>query len=294
MKNALDPIIDTIVQALENGVAPWRESWQAYGGLRALRSTKEPFRGINQLNLSTIGAIRGYTSPVWLTYNQAQEAGGNVRKAEKSTPAVLVKSRAVDAGTEGEDQSFRTYMKVYPVFNACQCDGLPDDLMNIAKIEHSTPDHTILDYLPAMGVRLVEDGRDPCYFPSTDTIHMPKATAFTSLEEWIGTLAHETIHSTGHERRLNRQTLAEYKTQRPAEELVAEIGAAFLATDLGFPPSQTTWDNHMAYVGSWAKLLKNDRGALSQAVFNARKACDFIISAKANCIGNGNILEEVA
>jgi antirestriction protein ArdC len=292
MTSALDPIIDTIVQALEAGVAPWRKSWEAYGGLRALRNTKEPFRGINQLNLATIGALRGYSSPVWLTYNQAQEAGGNVRKGERSTPGLLYKTRQVD--DDQDEQSFRAYIKAYPLFNACQCDDLPDDLMNVERVAHSSPEHPILACLPAIGVHLSEDGRDPCYIPVSDTIHMPAASAFTSLEEWLGTLSHEVVHSTGHPGRLNSETLVKYGENRPAEELVAEIGAAFLATDLGFQPSQTTWDNHLAYVGSWAKLLKNDRAALSKAVFNARKACDFILEARSNRNADDARLAEAA
>lgn len=274
MKPALDPIVDMIIASLEQGVAPWRQTWETFGGLHALRHNKVPFTGLNQLTLSMVAAVRGYSSTVWLTYNQARELGAQVRRGERSTPGCIFKPAKKD---EDEDQEVRGYVKVYPLFNADQCDNVPQDLLTKTELPPATQ-HDVIELIAKTGMTIVQDGRMPHYQPLRDEIHLPPASMFESVDEWVGTLLHEAGHGTGHKNRLARQTLADYTGEnRVMEELIAEIFSLLIATRLNIPPSKATQDNHLAYIGSWAKLIRKDRNKLSEAVGAAQRAVDYFI-----------------
>lgn len=280
MKPALEPFVDMIIASLEQGVVPWRQTWKTYGGFYAVRNNGVQFRGVNQLILSTTQTVRGYASPVWLTYNQALDAGGQVRKGMKGTAALLYRPTANDDQDQGDgDGKPKFYSKVYSLFNADQCDGLSAE-MTSPTAKHSSPPHKVIDMIKSMGVKFVEDGAMPHYSRLTDSIHMPAASAFETEAEWVGTALHESAHSTGAEHRLNRPSLIDYVgDNRVFEELVAEIAAAMMGGVLGLPPSQATWDNHVAYIGSWAKYLKNDRNKILEAGSAAQAACDYLTAS---------------
>lgn len=280
-KSAFDPIIDTIIEALEKGVAPWRQTWETCGGLVAVRNNLVPFTGFNQLTLSLVQSQRGYTSPVWLTYNQAQEAGGQVRKGERNTPGLLFKQSATKDSDDEVSDAPKAYAKVYALFNACQCDGLPAELMRRAEVPSATS-HDVIDLIEACGMTIVQDGSMPRYNIMTDRIHMPPAAMFETMEEWVGTALHECAHGTGAPSRLNRTSLIDYTgDNRSIEELVAELSAYRLATALNFPPSTATQDNHIAYLAGWAEIIKRDRAKLAEAAALSQRAVDYILSKRA-------------
>ncbi len=278
MKPALDPIVDMIIAQLDEGVAPWRQTWETFGGLHALRHNKVPFTGLNQLTLSMVAAVRGYSSTVWLTYNQALECGAQVRRGERSTPGCLFKPVKVE---DPDCDETRGYIKVYPLFNADQCDNVPVDLLTKPELPPATQ-HEVVWLIEKTGMKIIQDGRSPHYQPGRDEIHLPPATMFESMDEWVGTLLHEAGHGTGHQTRLARPTLADYSGQsRVMEELVAELFSLMVATRLNIPPSKATQDNHMAYIEGWAKLIRNDRNKLSEAVGAAQRAVDYFIGKTA-------------
>jgi antirestriction protein ArdC len=277
-------VTDAIIASLEAGVAPWKKGWISRPNPTNVVSGR-PYRGINWWTLAIVADKKGYDSPYWLTYKQATERGGQVRKGEKGTAIVFWKiAHWQDA--EGDDRS-APLLRYYTVFNADQCDGLtvPDVPMrtdvNVADIA-AARDHvlnvwratgnSIPKFLDAVGTI----GDTPHYSPTLDYIMLPDDDRFHTVDDYVGALLHEAAHSTGHESRLHRWDGKRHEfgcNDYAEEELVAEIGAAMIAARLGLPISM---DNSAAYVASWLKRLKDDRALLIAAAQRAQKATDWI------------------
>jgi antirestriction protein ArdC len=274
-----------IVASLEQGVRPWLKPWNAEHAAgritRPLRGNGVPYQGINVLMLWGAAVERGYAAPIWMTFKQALELGGCVHKGEKGSQVVYAStfSRTETDGESG-DESERDipFLKGYTVFNVEQIDGLPahfnapaeprlDPVQRIAHVEQ---------FFSATGATVRHGGNQAYYSVASDVVQMPFFETFKDAESYYATLAHELTHWTRHPSRLDRS----FGRKRfgdegyAMEELVAELGAAFLFADLGLTPGPR--EDHAAYIGNWLNVLKNDKRAIFTAASHAQRAADFL------------------
>jgi antirestriction protein ArdC len=277
MQDVYQVITDRIVSMLESGQIPWERSWSTLGGAPRSFVSKKAYRGINTWMLG----CSHYDSPFWLTFNQAKAKGGKVRKGEKGTPVVFWKRWKTKDKQSGEEKII-PMLKMYYVFNANQVEG----------IEFPTPEARNPEAQPLETCETIVNGfatrptinkgfGRACYIPSADRVEMPHVVQFNSEEEYYSVLFHELIHSTGHKDRLNRfaqenNTNHSFgSTSYAKEELVAEMGAAFLCGHAGI--MNRTVQNSAAYIQGWLKSLKNDKKLVVQAAGQAQKASDLIL-----------------
>ena len=275
-----------ILAELENGAAPWVKPWSATPGrnIPFNAATGNAYSGGNVVLLWMAQASCGFTSPQWLTFKQALDLGGNVRKGEKSVATVIkvlqLKGKPKEGDTSEDGKTFTT-IKAYAVFNVAQCDGLPDRVMNPepAKPRHADErDATIDEFIAATGCDFRADvgGNQACYVPSRDFIAMPAFEAFNSAASYYATAFHEMGHWTGHASRLDRQFGKRFGDQAyAAEELVAELTAAFLCAEFSVDGEL----RHAGYIEHWAKLVRSDPRAFFTAASAAQKAADYMRGA---------------
>lgn len=272
-----------IVAALETGTRPWLKPWTGNGiPTRPLRQNGIPYRGINTVLLWMETAAKGYGSPFWLTFKQAAALGAHVRRGEKSSLVVYAGAIERTEQTESGEEKERhiPFMKGYAVFNAEQIEGLPAHYHPAVAARPSLSDAERLPqvdaFFAATGAEIRESTRGAFYSPTEDYIGMPPFGAFVSAEAHATVLAHECVHWTRHATRLNRdfgrKSWGDEGYAR--EELVAELGSAFLAADLGL--SIEPREDHAAYISSWIKVLQNDKRAIFQAASYAEKAVAFL------------------
>jgi antirestriction protein ArdC len=286
-------ITDRIVRELEQGVRPWLKPWNAGNGegriVRPLRANGIPYQGINVLMLWSEASEKGFGSATWMTFKQALELKAHVRKGESGSLVVyadkIIRTETTEAGEEADHAI--PFMKGYTVFNTEQIEGLPEQFYaapasrgaSVPRIERADR------FFAATGANLVHGGSRACYVPRTDNIHMPCIDFFRDSESYYATLAHEMTHWTKHETRLNR----DFGRKRfgdegyAMEELVAELGSAFLSADLELTPEVR--DDHAAYIGSWIKALKGDKRAIFTAASHAQRAADFLNALQTTCTG---------
>lgn len=275
-----ESVTERILEQLGKGVIPWRKEWKYSGpvGLPYNRLSGKPYRGINVLLLLSAG----FTDARWLTYKQAQELGGNVRRGEKGTRIVFwnlfSKVEKADSGELTEEKI--PFMREYTVFNWEQVDGLTAELpFTDADFEPIPAAQSLTDeYLTRAGIELRHGGGQAYYSPRLDYIQMPDKVSFYSMDAYYATLFHESGHSTGHKTRLARDLengggfgSADYSK----EELVAEFTAAFLCAQTGIS-NERLEVNQAAYIQSWMKAFKNDPKMLVSAAQKAQRAADFI------------------
>jgi len=282
-------VTDRILAQLQQGVRPWVKPWSTggLGPVRPTRSTGERYRGINTLILWEAADLAGYTAPTWITFKQALEAGGHVRKGETGTTVVYAStfSRTLEDQATGDSvEAEIPFLKTYTVFNVEQCDDLPSTLT--AK-PTPAPEPQRIDaaetFVANTGVSLVPGGDKAFYAPSEDVVAMPARQAFTSAEAFYSTLLHELVHWSGADTRLTRtfgQRFAD--TAYAREELVAELGAAFLCADLGIEGSPR--EDHAAYLDHWLGVLKEDKRAIFQAARFASQASDYLHGLQAPAV----------
>ena len=277
-------ITDAIIKRLEEGTSPWRRPWTTSCDItRPMRACGKPYRGINVIWLWCVAEERGFSMPTWMTYRQATELGGQVRKGEKSTIAVFYKSYGKteqDPATGEEQRSQRRVMKTYNVFNVCQIDGLPDRYVT-PPATRAIPDEehreTIDTFIAASGATIINGGSRACYIPSLDVIHMPHWQDFENYAQYGAVAGHELSHWTGHSSRLDRKISNGFGSEDYArEELVAEISSALIGAELGLPV--THLDNHASYIASWIKILKHDEKALLSAAAKAEAAAGYLLT----------------
>jgi len=278
-------ITDQIVTKLEQGVRPWLQPWNAEHAAgritRPLRGNGIPYRGINVLMLWGAALEKGYAAPIWLTFKQALELDAHVRKGEHGSLVVYadkITRTAKDEATGEETEQAIPFMKGYTVFNVEQVDGLPEHYYGkpaprgeaLPRIEHAE------SFFAATGAAIHHGGNRAYYSISTDHVQMLPFEAFRDAEAYYGTLGHETIHWTRHPSRLAR----EFGRKRfgdegyAMEELVAELGSAFLCADLELTPEVR--EDHASYVANWLEVLKNDKRAIFSAASHAQRAADFL------------------
>lgn len=279
-------VTDQIVSQLEQGIAPWVQPWDRSAGNASIAlpknaHTQRSYSGINILLLWNAAATLGHKSHIWLTFKQALALGGCVRKGERGT-TVFYADQFVpkedgeqrDKG-EGEQQPVR-FLKRYTVFNIAQCDGLPEALFEpVPAIDRCETNAQAEALIAATGADF-RDGGDEAYFvPSHDYIRVPDHSAYFDPINFYRTCFHELGHWTGHSARLDRPFAKTRKSAAYArEELTAELASAFVCASLTIQPTV----RHADYIGSWLRLLKDDKRAIFRAASLASKAADFILA----------------
>lgn len=277
-KSVYEKVTDRIVAALEAGVAPWAKPWVGGASPQPLRHGGQPYRGVNVLVLWATAEERGYISPYWLTYKQVEEYKGHVRKGEHGAHVTYASTAPGKADPEtGEKGKGFFFMKGYTVFNADQCDGLPERFY--AKPVELPPAWERIEaaerFFAATGATIHHAGTRAFYNRATDEITVPPREYFKDGEAHAGTVAHELIHWTGAEQRLNRAKGKTFGDDVYAfEELIAEIGAAFTNAALGIEAEPSP--EHASYLACWIKTLKADSRAIFTAASQAQKAADYL------------------
>lgn len=274
-----------IVATLEQGVLPWLKPWNAEHAAgritRPLRGNGVPYQGINVLMLWGAAVEKGYSAPTWLTFKQALDLGGAVRKGERSSPVVYAStiSRAETDETTGQDQERDIpFLKSYSVFNVEQIDGLPPRFYAPAapRLDPVQRIDSADEFFAATGAAVRHGGNQAYYNSTDDVVQMPNFAAFRDAESYYATLAHELTHWTNHTSRLDRS----FGRKRfgdegyAMEELVAKLGAAFLCADLDLTLEPRP--DHAAYIASWLKVLKGDNRAIFTAASHAQRAATFL------------------
>jgi len=284
-KDVYERVTDKIVAALEGGVQPWFQPWNAEHAAgritRPLRANGIPYQGINVLMLWGEAVERGYAAPIWMTFKQAHEFGAHVRKGETGSLVVYankITRTDTDPETGAEEEHQIPFLKGYTVFNVEQIEGLPAHyhapaaprLDPVQRIESAEA------FFAATRARISHGGNRAFYSPAEDRVQMPPFEAFKDAESYYATLAHELTHWTKGPKRLER----DFGRKRwgdegyALEELVAELGAAFLCADLDLSAEPRA--DHAAYLASWLKVLKADKRAIFSAAAHAQKAADYL------------------
>ena len=293
MSKAYEVIAAKITEMLEQGTIPWKKPWRNNSAV--LRSYQgRDYRGINLFILNAWAQAEGHKG-CWLTFNQVQKLGGKVRKGEKGCPVVFWKFL-----DELDDEGKATgktipLCRYYTVFAIDQCEGI-DEPSWVAKMKDQAPVDSIESAEAVWGCysgrpELCEGGNQASYSPLMDRIQMPERAFFKDSASYYATLFHEATHSTGHESRLSRfkdNRSSSFGTETYSrEELVAEMGAAFLCGAAGIEDSRTL-ENAAAYIKGWLRAIKDDPRAVVIAAAQAQKAADLILGKKAEKANNGS------
>jgi len=277
-------ITNQILAELERGCVPWRKPWRTLPPANLV--TKKPYRGINVFLL----ALQGYGSQFWLTFNQAKQLGGNVRKGEHGTKIVFWKFDTYEKEAEGgeiEERKF-AFLRYFTVFNLEQTEGLKAllELPPAFPIESAESLVSGMPNPPAF-----EQDSRASYIPSLDVVTMPSRKAFASQEEYYSTLFHELTHSTGHAKRLEREGFdvpQQFGSESYSkEELIAEMGSAMLCGVAGI--EQSTLANSAAYLKTWIARLRADSKLVISAASAAQKAADYIRGAVSAPVQSGGV-----
>jgi antirestriction protein ArdC len=277
-------VTDAIVADLERGVRPWTKPWSAEhlaGRIsRPLRHCGEPYSGINVILLWAEAVARGFTAPIWMTFRQALALEAHVRKGEHGSTVVyanrFTRTETDDNGRDVEREI--PFLKAYTVFNVEQIEGLPAHFYAVAEPQQdATARIAHADaFFAALGAEIRHGGNQAYYAIGPDYVQLPPFECFRDPESYYATAAHECTHWTRHPTRLDR----DFGRQRwgdegyAREELVAELGAAFLCADLGL--ALTPREDHAAYIDSWLQVLTSDKRFIFTAAAHAERACDFL------------------
>ena len=275
-------ITNQIIEAIEAGAENYKMPWHVNGANSALpvnASTHRPYRGVNVMMLWAVATNKAYETNLWATYQQWRELGARVRKGEKSTCVVFWKFFNEEADEqEGTESDARRNPKAvmaraYHVFNAGQVKGyqmsavprLPDT-ERIARAEQ---------FIETIGADIREGGSRAFYSPTEDYIQMPPFAVFKKADYRYSVLAHEVTHWTGAKTRLNRDLATRFQKEcYAAEELIAELGSAFICAELELEIEPRR--DHAPYIQSWLKVLRNDKRAIFTASAKAQQAIDWL------------------
>jgi antirestriction protein ArdC len=267
-----ESVTKSIIAELEGGTAPWIKPWKAgkrIGIMPANAITGHHYRGINVPILWHAADAHAFPTNAWLTFKQALDGGGHVRKGEKGTQIVFTKKISV---TDSDDEErLISMLRAFTVFNVAQVEGI-DALLAAPE----TPPRGAVDtFVTATGADIRHGGDRACYVPSRDFIALPNPSDFTSPEHYEATKLHELVHWSGSDKRLKRDLKNRFGTKAyAAEELIAELGAAFLCARLGVEGQL----RHAEYIASWLSLLKEDDQAIFTAASKASTAADYLHS----------------
>ncbi len=274
-------VTNQIVAAIEAGAATYSLPWQSVPGMPKNVASNRSYRGINTVLLWLIGNSKGFTTPYWATFKQWRELGHPVRAGEKSATVVFWKqlgergSDAPETAVEGEasDGHRPILARAYHVFNAAQVEGFTPPSVSI--LSDNERDARAEAFFTGLPIEVHHEGSQAFYRPSTDTVHLPPFGLFKDANAYYATRGHECVHATGAKARLDRDLTGRFGSESYAvEELVAELGAAFLCADLGLS-SEPRLD-HAGYIESWLKVLKGDTRAIFTAAGKAQTAVDWL------------------
>ena len=283
--NLYDEVTARIITELEAGRLPWVQPWGTDGGagpgLPRNALSARTYSGINVLMLWGAVIEHGWPSQSWLTFRQARDAGGCVRKGERGQMVVYADRFTPEAekarvSREGGEPKAVPFLKRFTVFNVAQCEGLRPGL---AADPAPLPDREIVpvaeEVIAASGVAFRVGGNRAFYAPDLDVVQVPPQPAFFEQVNYYRTCLHELTHATGHAKRLGRNLANSFGSKDYArEELVAEMGSAFLCAALGIMPTV----RHADYIGSWLEVLREDNRAIFRAASAATKAADWLLS----------------
>jgi antirestriction protein ArdC len=276
-------VTSQIINAIEQGTGTWRMPWHTSGRFAFSPinvTSKKPYRGINTVCLWAAAEAKGYERGEWGTYQQWLERGAQVRKGEKATTVVFWKFANGSAETDDADETPKTggsrllFTRGYSVFNAAQVDGYTPkvelDRPVIERIEQADA------FFKTIGATVRHGGNQAFYAPVSDHIQMPAFQAFRDGVSYYATLAHEHTHWTANAGRCDRQLGKRFGDNAyAAEELIAELGAAFTCAHLGL--STEPREDHAQYIQSWLRVLKADKRAIFTAASKAQQACDWLV-----------------
>ncbi len=278
-------VTDQIIAAIEDGVGDWQMPWHRSGeGLNRPVNvdTGNHYRGVNVVSLWASAHLRGFTTGSWATYRQWANRKAQVRKGEKASLIVFYKEIDIDRETDaGQSESDTVlFARASWVFNADQVDGyIPDQIS--APTVAVTPIEQAEEFIRVTAADIRHGGNRAFYRHSEDFIQMPACDRFigsatsSATESYYATLLHELTHWTGHAKRCDRQFGERFGDNAYAmEELVAELGAAFLCADIGVSPELRP--DHAQYIEHWLKVMKADKKAIFTAASQAAKAADFL------------------
>jgi antirestriction protein ArdC len=271
MSTVYQEVTDSIIKQLENGAMPWIKPWATDSTADKNFLSQAPYKGINRLMLGLSSMVHGFGCPVWASFKQWQTVGATVRKGEKGTKIVFYSPVTKENKATGDSESYNL-LKTYYVFNASQVDGVtiqapsvPDKPFNAIQAAE--------ERIKLTGAVITHGGDSAFYAPSVDKINVPHKASFISEASYYATVFHELTHWSGHELRCNRNLKGRFGNPLYAfEELVAEMGAAFLCQDYRIAGEL----RHAGYIESWLKVLKEDSRAIFKAAALAQKAVDHI------------------
>jgi antirestriction protein ArdC len=275
MASLYETVTQRIIKELEAGAPPWIKPWKdgkTTGIMPQNAATGRPYSGVNILLLWAAREANGWPTPGFMTFQQAIELKACVRKGEKGTPVIFTKRLTVREDDEDKQvQMARTYY----VFNEAQIDGLAPKPAENGQVQEQ-PDRIpskVDSFIHSPGIPIRYGGNKACYVPSKDFIALPEESAFRTIEHHHATALHELIHASGHEKRLNRDLKNRFGTEAyAAEELIAELGSAFLCAHLGIEGEL----RHSGYIEHWLKLLRSDDRAIFTAASKASQAADYL------------------
>lgn len=276
-------VTDRIIASIEAGTAPWMKPWtSAKPATRPLRSTGQPYNGVNVLTLWLDAEEKGFSSPYWFGFQTALKMNACVRKGEKGSAIVYANKLIKTEETPDGDEKTRAipFLKQSYVFNAAQIDGLPEHFYQSAEPVEKTHTGSRVEHLERFfsqtGAHIRHGGSRAFYRLDADFVQMPEFEDFHTGESYYSTLAHEMTHWTRHPARLDRDMgrKAWGDAGYAMEELVAEMGAAFLCADLGI--TAEVREDHAAYIASWLEVLKGDKRAIFTAASKASAAAEYL------------------
>ncbi len=289
-------VTNNILAAMENGIIPWRKPFKtSFSPIPANFSTGKVYRGINVFLLNLACLQYGYPKNAWLTFRQAKQMGGYVKKGQSSETILFWKSTLINEKNLSQEDESESIKKVYiartyNVFNIDQCEGIDEDSEIQPIIPRIGSCEEVYAHYPVVRPE-VNLGLKAMYIPALDQIRIPGVVDFHSTSEYYATLFHELVHSTGHMSRLNREGISEAKRsdkiRYSKEELIAEMGASFLCAFTGIENPDLT-NNSAAYLQSWLQVFKQDKTMVVKAASQAQKAVDYILKVKFNSSQSNN------
>lgn len=289
-KDTYQQITDLVIDSLEKGDIIWHQSWNNFG-LPKNVTTGKSYRGWNVFWLNFHTMIRGYNTPFYLTFNQARQFKGSIRKGEKGTRITYWATVEDNKGQnehrndsqemDSSTKAVKLIPAIHTVFNIDQTEGIEFPKVQVlyrTAAEKIAASEDVVESMPCKPA-IVHKGDSAYYAKQLDRVTMPEMKLFHSDEAYYTTLFHELAHSTGHSSRLNRKELQEYDgfggENYSKEELTAELTAAFLSAITGI--QQQTIANTTAYIKGWLKALRNDKKLVLNAASQAQKVADFIL-----------------
>jgi antirestriction protein ArdC len=271
MSTVYQEVTDSIIKQLESGAMPWIKPWATDSTADKNFLSQAPYKGINRLMLGLSSMVNGFNCPVWASFKQWQTVGATVRKGEKGTKIVFYSPVTKENKATGDVEAYNL-LKTYYVFNASQVEGVTIQAPSVPDKPFNAIEAAELR-IKLTGATITHGGDSAFYAPSVDKVNVPHKASFTSEANYYATVFHELVHWTGAEHREKRVFGKRFGDNAYAfEELVAEMGAAFLCQDYRIAGEL----RHAGYIDNWLKVLREDSKAIFKAAALAQKAADYV------------------